>query len=313
MDEPVDRQPVARSRSRLRADCSPGMRISEKPSCARHRFDPRDQRRDLALQVGERHQQVGAEGDEHVAFLRARRPSRPNACTISARPNPFGRWMRRRTAAARRRHGSRRRRSSDCPSRSRPTPSGTVWPSRARNCSSVAMNAEVPIRAPAARPRRATRRRSVGPERSLRAAMGRHHRTAARGVDRDEPLARDHLDEIGAAPAHPAVRDADHRDAVRRRLVDRGPRAVIHRDHAVVVAAVVQRRDLGLVHEPHLLPRLREAAVLRDVKNFCQSRIFVAAQRRVDHVVADDARLLGIVADAAQRPLAERPRLATPR
>ena len=46
-----------------------------------------------------------------------------------------------------------------------------------------------------------------------------------------------------------------------------------------------------------------EAPVLGDVQKLREPGIFVTAQRRIDRMIGDDPRLLGIVADAAQRPL----------
>ena len=92
---------------------------------------------------------------------------------------------------------------------------------------------------------------------------------------------------------------------MRRRLGDGGVGGVVHRHHADIVAAVVERRDRGLVQDAHRAARQREAAVLGDVEELGEAGIFVAAQRRVDHVIGDDARLLGFVADAGERPLAQ--------
>jgi hypothetical protein len=119
------------------------------------------------------------------------------------------------------------------------------------------------------------------------------------------PAFGDHLDEIGAAAAHPAVGDADEADAVRLGLGDRRFRGMVHRHHADIVAAVVERRDLGLAQHPHRPARQRKAAMLGDVEELGEAGIFVAAQRRVDDMVGDDARFLGVVADAAHRLLAQ--------
>ena len=51
------------------------------------------------------------------------------------------------------------------------------------------------------------------------------------------------------------------------------------------------------------MARPLEAPVLGDVEEFRQPRILVAAQRRIDRVIGNDPRLLGVVADAAQRAL----------
>ena len=84
---------------------------------------------------------------------------------------------------------------------------------------------------------------------------------------------------------------------------------MIHDEHADIVAAVVERRDFGLAQRLHRVARPLEAPVPGDVENFGKPRILVTAQRRVDHVVGDDPRLLSIVADAAQRALGMLPRL----
>ena len=58
----------------------------------------------------------------------------------------------------------------------------------------------------------------------------------------DQVRARDLLDVIRAAAAHPAVGHADEREAVQQRLRDRDLGRVLHRDHAGMVAAVEQDR-----------------------------------------------------------------------
>jgi hypothetical protein len=126
-------------------------------------------------------------------------------------------------------------------------------------------------------------------------------------VDRHQIGLRDHLDEIGAAPAHPAVGDADHGNAVRRGLGDRRLGGMVHRHHADIVATVVKRRDGGLVQDAHRAARQREAVVLGDVEKLGEAGIFIAAQGGVDHVIADDPRLLRVISDAAQGALAKRP------
>src|SRR5204862_8069904 len=69
--------------------------------------------------------------------------------------------------------------------------------------------------------------------------------------------------------------------------------------------AVVERRHLGLVQDRYRPARLRETGVLGDIEDLGEPGILIPAQRSIDHMVGDDASLLGIVADAAQRPLAE--------
>ena len=81
---------------------------------------------------------------------------------------------------------------------------------------------------------------------------------------------------------------------------------MVHRHHADIVAAVVKCRDGGLVEDAHRPARLPEAAMLGDVEDLGETGIFIAAQRGVDDVIDDNAGLLGVIADAAQRALAER-------
>ena len=49
-----------------------------------------------------------------------------------------------------------------------------------------------------------------------------------------------------------------------------------------------------------------EARMLGDVEQLRQAGVLVAAQRRVDHVVGEDPRLLGLVADPAHGTLGQR-------
>jgi hypothetical protein len=125
----------------------------------------------------------------------------------------------------------------------------------------------------------------------------------------DEIRLGDHLHVIGAAPAHPAIGDAHHRDPASLGFLDRRAGRVIHDQHANIVAAIVEGRDLGLAQHLHRIARPLEAPVLGDVEDFRQPRILVAAQRRIDRVIGDDPRLLGVVPDAAQRALRMLPRL----
>jgi hypothetical protein len=50
--------------------------------------------------------------------------------------------------------------------------------------------------------------------------------------------------------------------------------------------------------------------MLGDIQYFRQSRVFVTAQCRVDDVIGDDARFLGVVTDFAERLFSKRVRLA---
>ena len=83
-----------------------------------------------------------------------------------------------------------------------------------------------------------------------RDAAGRGHQPrAGRGVDGDEAGLGDHLDVVGAAPAHPGIGHRDQRDAVPGGLPDRRLGRVIERQHADVVAAVEGERDVGLAQD----------------------------------------------------------------
>ena len=155
--------------------------------------------------------------------------------------------------------------------------------------------------------------RTTGPRRRGHAECDRigaknRPRAAERGdaarrggrVHADEVRLGDHLHVIGAAPAHPAVGDTHHRDSAGLRFLDRGPGRAVHDQHPDIVAAIVERRDFCLAQHLHRIARPLEAPVLWDVEEFRQPRILVAAQRRIDRVIRDDPRLLGVVADAAQ-------------
>ena len=76
---------------------------------------------------------------------------------------------------------------------------------------------------------------------------------------------------------------------------------VKERQHADIVAAVEGERDVGLAQHLHGPARQLEVLALGDVEDLGQARIFIAAQRRIDDVVGDDARLIVAIADAAQR------------
>src|SRR5204863_9816509 len=56
----------------------------------------------------------------------------------------------------------------------------------------------------------------------------------------------------------------------------------------------------GLAQHLHGPARQLEVRALRNVEDLGQARIFVAAQRCVDDVVGDDARIIFVIADATQ-------------
>ena len=142
------------------------------------------------------------------------------------------------------------------------------------------------------------------PSTAFGAAGRRHHRSARRGVDGDETGLRNHLDIIGAAPAHPGIGHRHQRNAVRGGFPDRRLRRIIQRQHADIVAAVEGDRDVGLAQHLHGPARLLEMRGIRNVEDLGEARIFISAQSGIDDVIGDDARLAGVIADAAQRALA---------
>ena len=152
----------------------------------------------------------------------------------------------------------------------------------------------------------------IGAERRAGRA-GRHDVRRARcGVQPDKSGLDDAFEVIGVAAAEIAVVDADRRDAALFCLGDSDLGAAIDRDIADIVAAIDQRRDRRLVDDgnrPAGVPGLRLA---RDREDARQPGEAVAAQRIVDQLVGDDTGVVVTVADAGERPLAKRPRLADP-
>ena len=148
-----------------------------------------------------------------------------------------------------------------------------------------------------------------GAQRSLGAAERRDSLRRAHRVNSNETFARDHFHEISAAPAHPAIRKADDRKAVRVRTLDGGARHVIHREHGTVVLAVEQHRDARLAHDGHRRTRLLETRAVGDVEQLRQSEVLVAAKRRVDYVIGDDAGVLGFETHPGKGALRERTRV----
>jgi hypothetical protein len=147
-------------------------------------------------------------------------------------------------------------------------------------------------------------RRRSGWCRAPRACLRAGRRCARRQPYGSRPARhRDHLDIIGAAAAHPAVGDSDDRDTPPRGLGDCAPSGMVHRQHADVVAAVVEDRQFCLTHHADRPARLFEAPMLGDVEELCQPRILVSAECGIDRVIGDDARFLLVIADAAHRGL----------
>jgi hypothetical protein len=80
-------------------------------------------------------------------------------------------------------------------------------------------------------------------------------------VDRDEAMLGDHLNIVGAAPAHPGVGHRNER--VGCSFLDRRLLRVKERKHADIVAAVKSKRNLGLSQHLHGSARQPEVFALR--------------------------------------------------
>ena len=75
----------------------------------------------------------------------------------------------------------------------------------------------------------------------------------------------------------------------------------IGRDHARRVAAIEQGGGAGLAHHADGAPGLPEIRIVNDVQQFRQAGIFVAAQRRIQHMIRQDARVFVVEPGAAHR------------
>src|SRR6266511_5298487 len=113
------------------------------------------------------------------------------------------------------------------------------------------------------------------------------------------PLFGDHLNIVGAAPAHPGVGHRNERNAVSRSFLDRRLRRVKERKHADIVAAVKSKRNLGLSQHLHGSAWQPEVFALEHVEDLGQARILIAAHGGINHVVGNDARLIVMISDAA--------------
>ena len=118
-------------------------------------------------------------------------------------------------------------------------------------------------------------------------------------MNRDEAVFGDHLDIVGAAPAHPGVGHRNERNAVGLGFVDRRLRGVKERKHADIVAAIKSKRALGLSQHLHGPARQPEVLALGHVEDLRQPRILIAAHGGINHVVGNDARLVVFISDAA--------------
>jgi hypothetical protein len=124
-------------------------------------------------------------------------------------------------------------------------------------------------------------------------------------VDHHQAGAGDHLAVIRAAPGHPGVGEDNYGKPADIRASDRRLGGAIRRDHAGIVAAIEQGRRRRLAHHADGSPRQPELRVIDDVQQFRQAGILVAAQRRVQHMVRQDACIVLVVPGAAHRGLAE--------
>ena len=168
------------------------------------------------------------------------------------------------------------------------------------------MNADVPMSMTRGSPvGRKTEGNRVGAKRRPRAAERRHRRRRRHRVDHHQAGAGDHFAVIGAAPGHPGVGEAQRWRGRCFRARDRRLGGAIGRDHARIVAAIEQGRRRRLAHHGDGSPRQPELRVIDDIQQFRQAGILVAAQRRVHHMVRQDARIVLVVPGAAHRGLAE--------
>jgi hypothetical protein len=90
---------------------------------------------------------------------------------------------------------------------------------------------------------------------------------------------------------------------MRSGLLDSGLRRVKQRKHPDIVAAVKGDRDVGLAQHLHGSARQLEVFAVHNVEDLGEARIFIAAQRGIDNMIGDDARLIVIKSDAVQRTL----------
>ena len=92
------------------------------------------------------------------------------------------------------------------------------------------------------------------------------------------------------------------------RFGDRDVGRTHHGEHAVRIAAVQARGDRRLVQRFDRPPRLAHPLALGEVEELRQAGVFIAAKRSVDDVIGDDARLLRVEAEPAERGLRKRTR-----
>jgi hypothetical protein len=148
--------------------------------------------------------------------------------------------------------------------------------------------------------RRGNRNRNrVGAEHRPYAAGRGHQRRAGRSVYRYEAVFGDHLNIVGATPAHPSVGHRNERYPVGRSFLDRRLRRVKERKHADIVAAIKSKRNFGLSQHLHGSTRQPEVFALEHVEDLGQARILIAAHSGIYHVVANDVRLIVMISDAA--------------
>ena len=112
---------------------------------------------------------------------------------------------------------------------------------------------------------RKSKRNRIGARCGTAGAGRRHMGPAAHAVDTNQAGAGTHLDVVRAAAAHPGIVHANSREAMLARLRDRDLRRAVHRHHAVIVAAVEQRRHRGLAQHAQRPARLPQLAMLGDV------------------------------------------------
>src|SRR5512135_240007 len=104
-NEPVDHQALADEPLAIAGGLFAGNADFGKPLLPRHRLDPGDKRAKLAFQFGERNQEVGPEGNKHIAVIVARTQSRAaekaEGLDDQPKPEPLVSAKRQQRAAAR--------------------------------------------------------------------------------------------------------------------------------------------------------------------------------------------------------------------
>src|SRR6266498_2350270 len=112
------------------------------------------------------------------------------------------------------------------------------------------------------------------------------------------PLFGNHLNIVGAAPAHPGVGHRNERNAVSRSFLDRRLRRVKERKHADICRRQKQAKPRSRA-TPSWIGAATGSVRFEHVEDLGQARILIAAHGGINHVVGNDARLIVMISDAA--------------